>query len=249
MSSPEEEVLAGRRAVLGALESGQPIRRLLLARTAHGEAVEAIRILARAGKIPFDLVDRVALDRAGGEVKHQGVIAFLSARPYADYAPLLKEASPFLVYLDGIQDPHNLGAIIRSAHAVGATGVVLPQRGGLSGITAAVARASAGAADRLPICRVGNLRRALDEARAAGIWITGLAAEGDREVSGIDYAGGVGLVVGAEGSGLRRLVREGCDFVARLPMARAEAGSFNASVAAGIVLYEIFRQRQAANTS
>lgn len=248
MTSTEEEVLAGRRAVLAALEAEQPVRRMLLARSAHGEVIDSIRTLAKAARIPFDLVDHVALERAAGGVKHQGVVAFLSARPYADYGVLLQQTNPFLVYLDGIQDPHNLGAIIRSAHAVGATGIVLPQRGGLSGVTAAVARASAGAADRLPICRVGNLRQALDAAREAGIWITGLAAEGDREVSEIDFSGGLGLVVGAEGSGLRRLVREGCDFVARLPMARAEAGSFNASVAAGIVLYEIFRQRQAASS-
>lgn len=244
-STVAEETLAGRRAVLGALEAGQPIRRLLLARGAHGEVIDSIRERARAAGVPFDMVDRVAIDRAAQGVKHQGVVAMLAARSYTEYGKLLQMENPFLVYLDGIQDPHNLGAIIRSAHAVGADGVVLPQRGGVSGVTAAVARASAGAVDRLPVSRVRNLRRALDEARESGIWITGLAAEGDREVADIDFQGNVGLVIGAEGSGLRRLVREGCDFVARLPMARPEAGSFNASVAAGIVLYEIFRQRQA----
>ena len=245
-SSPEEEVLAGRRSILAAFETEQPIRRLLVARGSHGEAIDAIVDHARAACVPFDLVDRVAIERAAGGVKHQGVVAMLAARAYAEFRPLLQQPDPFLVFLDGIQDPHNLGAIIRSAHAVGANGIVMPQRGGISGVTAAVSRASAGAADRLPVSRVGNLRRALDEARDAGIWITGLAPEGDREVSEIDFRGNVGLVIGAEGTGLRRLVKEGCDFVARLPMARPEAGSFNASVAAGIVLYEMFRQRQVA---
>ncbi len=241
----EEEVLAGRRSVLAAFEAGQPIRRLLLARGSHGEAIDAICEHARSAGVPFDMVDRVAIERAAAGTKHQGVVAMLAARAYADFPTQLEAPSPFLVFLDGIQDPHNLGAIIRSAHAVGATGIVLPQRGGIGGVTTAVSRASAGAADRMPVSRVGNLRRSLDDARKAGVWITGLAPEGDREVSEIDFRGNVGLVIGAEGTGLRRLVREGCDFVARLPMARPEAGSFNASVAAGIVLYEIFRQRQA----
>jgi 23S rRNA (guanosine2251-2'-O)-methyltransferase len=240
----EQDIVFGRHPVLALLEEGRPIRRLLLLRGGHGEIVDEIIRRARESGIPFDLLDRVALDRTAAGGNHQGTIALLAAREYADYDEILANAgaNAFFLFLDNLQDPHNLGAILRSAHALGVEAAILPKRGSV-GLTATVAKASAGAIDRLPVCRVGNLRRALDQARDAGFWITGLDPEGDRAFGELDFAGRGGLVIGAEGPGLRRLVREGCDFVARIPMGNTSAGSLNASVAAGIVLYEIFQQR------
>jgi 23S rRNA (guanosine2251-2'-O)-methyltransferase len=243
--NPAEEIVFGRHPVLAVLEAGRPVRRLLLLRGGKGEVIDEILQRARNGGIPFDWLERAALDRAAAGGNHQGVVAQLAAREYADYQTILQERGPaaFLLFLDNLQDPHNLGAILRTAHALGVDAAVLPRRGSV-GLTATVAKASAGAIDRLPVCRVGNLRRALDQAREAGLWLTGLAPDGDRDFGDLDFAGPGGLVIGAEGQGLRRLVREGCDHVARIPMARAAAGSLNASVATGVVLYEVFRQRR-----
>ena len=244
-SPPAEDIVYGRRPVLAVLEEGRPLRRLFLVRGGHGDVIDEIIRRARDGGIPFDLLDRAALDRTAAGGNHQGVIAMMAARDYAAYDKVLAAAGPhaFLLFLDNLQDPHNLGAILRSAHALGVDAAVLPRRGGV-GLSSTVAKASAGAVDRIPVCRVGNLRRALDQARDAGLWITGLDPQGDRTFGDLDFTGPGGLVVGAESHGLRRLVREGCDFVARIPMGRAAAGSLNASVAAGVVLYEVFRQRE-----
>ncbi|MBM3280484.1 MAG: 23S rRNA (guanosine(2251)-2'-O)-methyltransferase RlmB [Candidatus Handelsmanbacteria bacterium] len=234
----------GRRPVLEALKAGRPCQRLLVAQGSHGPAIDEIFALAKEAGVPFDMQDRLLLDRAAGP-QHQGVIAYLAARAYASYEEVLIRLDPrvpFLVFLDGIKDPHNLGAIIRSACAVGADAVVIQERGA-AGLTGAAARASAGAVEHLPVCRVNNLGRALALAREAGLWITGLAPDGKHPFTAVDYRGPCALVVGSEGTGMRRLVREGCDFVVQIPMGRAQLGSFNASVAAGLVLYEVFRQR------
>jgi len=197
--------------------------------------------------VPYDVRDRQDVDRAAGPGSaHQGVVALVAARAYVDYADLLGGLHPqraFLVFLDGIQDPHNLGAIIRTAHAVGADGVVFPGRGA-AGLTSAAVKASSGAADFLPVCQVGNLSRALGLARDAGLWITGLVPEASRDFTEADFSGPVGLVIGSEGGGMRRLVRGTCDVEVSIPMARREIGSLNASVAAAIALYEVFRQRR-----
>ncbi len=235
----------GRHPVLEALKAGRPCQRLVIAQGSHGPAIDEIFALAKQAGIPFDVQERTLLDRAAGP-QHQGVIAHLAARAYASFEEILiglDLRTAFLVFLDGIQDPHNLGAIIRSAHAVGADAVVIQERGA-AGLTGAAARASAGAIEHLPVCRVNNLGRALALAKETGLWITGLAPDGERSFTEVDFKGPCGLVVGSEGAGLRRLVREGCDFVVQIPMGRAQIGSFNASVAAGLVLYEVFRQRR-----
>ena len=243
----DEEVLFGRRPVLAALQSQRPVHRLLLVRGGRGDVVAEIRSRARQLGVPVDVRDRPALDRASGGGNHQGVVALLAARSYADFEQVLAGAreSGFLVFLDGIQDPHNLGAILRTAHALGADAAVVPRRGS-AGLTPAAAKAAAGAAEQLPLCRVANLRQALTRARGAGLWVTGLDAAGDRSFDSLDFTGPGALVVGAEGRGLRPLVRESCDFVVRIPVGREQAGSMNASVAAGIALYEVFRQRRGA---
>lgn len=240
----DADLLFGRHPVAEALDAGRPCHRLLFARGSHGPDIDALFDHAKRLGIPFDVQDRAALDRLVGP-RHQGVVAYVAARAYADYDSQLANLDPdhgFVVFLDGIQDPHNLGAIIRSAHAAGADFVVVPQRGA-AGLTGTVAKAAAGALEHLPVCRVNNLQRALKTAGQAGLWLTGLAPDGDRDFFELDFRGPVGLVVGAEGKGLRRLVRQSCDFVATIPMARPQVGSFNASVAAGLALYEVFRQR------
>ena len=246
-SHTSDEIIFGRQPVLAALTGGRALRRVIIARGAHGPAIDEIYQRARQGRVPYDVCDRQDVDRAAGPgCAHQGVVALAAARAYVDYTDLLDGLHPqqaFLVFLDGIQDPHNLGAIIRSAHAVGAHGVIFPGRGA-AGLTSAAVKASAGAADFLPVCQVGNLCRALDQARDAGLWITGLVPEATRDFTQADFTGPVALVIGSEGGGMRRLVRAACDAEVSIPMARREIGSLNASVAAAITLYEVFRQRR-----
>ena len=240
-----QEVIFGRHPVLEALKSGRSLIRLLVARGSHGAAVDEIFSQARKARIPYDTRERSFLDRIAGP-NHQGVVAYLAARTYVDFAQLLSGLDPrsaFLVFLDGIQDPHNLGAIIRSAHAVGADGVVLQERGAV-GLTGSAVKASAGAVEHIPVCRVPNLQKGLHQTRDSGLWIVGLEAEGDHCFTEVDYRTPCAVVVGSEGKGLRRLVRDACDFRVRIPMAMHQVGSFNASVAAGLVLYEVLRQRR-----
>ena len=240
------EVIFGRHPVLQALQAGRPVQRLVIARGAHGPAVDEIFALARHRRISCDLRERSVLDRAVG-ARHQGVVAYLAARLYADFSDLLLNLDrrrAFLVFLDLIQDPHNLGAIIRSAHAVQADGVVLQERNA-AGLSAAAVKAAAGAAEHVPLCQVSNLRRALQQASKAGLWVVGLEPEAEQSFTDFDFSQPSALVIGGEARGLRRLIRETCDLRVRIPMARREVGSFNASVAAGLVLYEVFRQRSA----
>ncbi len=246
MEEHEQDIIWGRHPVLEALRSGRSIQRLLLVDGGRGEVVNEIFELARQSKIPYDVRERSALDRIAG-AHHQGVVAYMAARAYADYEMVLGTLDAqraFLVFLDQIQDPHNLGAIIRSAHAAGADAIVLPKRGAC-GLTATVVKVAAGAVEHVPVCQVDNMQKALQKAQAAGLWIVGLAAAGDTDIASVDYKRACALVVGSEGKGLRRMVAERCDFLVTIPMARAEVGSFNASVAAGIAFYEVLRQRRA----
>jgi len=245
-TDPKADLIWGRQPVLAALKSGRAVRRLAILRGSRGQAVDEIFDLARQRGVPYDLRERPDLDRlVGPEARHQGVVAFAAARSYADYGQLLGRAGPqaFLLYLDGVQDPQNLGAIIRSAHALGADAVVVPERAA-AGLTAAVVKAAAGASEYLAVCRVVNLARALEEARSAGLWLTALVPGAQRDLEEVDFCGPTGLVVGAEDRGVRRLVRQACDWEAGIPMARSEVGSLNASVAAALALNEVFRQRR-----
>ncbi|MEW6754816.1 MAG: 23S rRNA (guanosine(2251)-2'-O)-methyltransferase RlmB [Candidatus Latescibacterota bacterium] len=245
MDQVEREIIFGRYPVLEALRAGRSCLRLHIARGSRGPAVDEIFALARQQRVPYAVEERQALDRLA-DGAHQGMVAVLAARAYADYEELLARcAAPagFVVYLDSIQDPHNLGAILRTAHASGADGLVVPSRGA-AGLTPAAVKAAAGAAEHLPVCRVTNLPKSLQQARQAGLWLFGLHAQGPTDYTQADYAGPCGIVVGGEGSGLRRLVSEGCDQLVRIPSARPGIGSLNASVAAGLVLYEVLRQRR-----
>lgn len=241
----DTRLIEGRNAVLEAFRSGRTIDRLLvLDGCKDGPVLTIIREAKKHGCI-LDFVGKERLARLSETGKHQGVIAFAAAYAYAEVEDMLKAAEdrgedPFLILLDGIEDPHNLGALIRTANVAGAHGVIIPKRRAV-GLTAAVARTSAGALNYTPVARVTNLVRTMEELKQKGIWFVCADMDGEPMYS-LNLTGPVGLVVGSEGEGVSRLVRENCDFVAGIPM-KGEITSLNASVAGGILAYEIVRQR------
>jgi 23S rRNA (guanosine2251-2'-O)-methyltransferase len=242
-AAPPGDLLYGRNAVLEALKAGRPIRRVMVATGAHGGVITEIVDTTRARKINLQSVDRRRLDDLA--FNHQGVVA--EAAPYV-YAPLeeLVEAAkssehPLVLVLDVLQDPQNLGSLLRTAAAVGAQGAVIPEHRAV-GVTPAVVKASAGAIERLKIAQVTNLSRAIDALKEVGLWAVGLDAHGDTRYDEADLNRPLALVVGGEGKGLRPLVRQHCDVVVSLPMPGAME-SLNAAVAGSIALYEALRQR------
>ena len=243
------EILYGRQPVRETLRAGRrQVFKLLQAQGVKPTGVvRQILTLAEQAHVPIQAVDRRELDKLGGEVNHQGLAAEVSGYPYMDLAALLDLSQqagepPFLLLLDHIQDPQNLGSLLRSADAAGAHGVVLPGRRA-AGVTPAAVRASAGAAEHVPVALVANLVQAMERLKTEGIWLAGLEALPDAQLyTQIDLSGPLGLVVGSEGQGLARLVRERCDYLVRLPM-RGQVESLNAAVAGGIALYEVRRQR------
>jgi 23S rRNA (guanosine2251-2'-O)-methyltransferase len=236
--------ICGVHAVFEALSSRQPpIERIHIAREAHSPKVKEILDLARERGVPVRREERGILDRmAEGEV-HQGIIAISAALKYADFGVLFKVGKPLVVILDGVEDPHNLGAVMRTAEACGASGVVVPDRHSAP-LSATVVKASAGASAYVPVVRVKNLVTAIDEMKERGLWIVGIDPAGAGDWTDFDYSGPIALVLGGEHRGLRRLVREHCDVLVRIPML-GKIASLNISVAAGVVLYEVVRQRSA----
>lgn len=234
--------ICGVHAVYEALASrSQAVERIHLARESHSGKLKEIVELAREQDVPVRREDRAALDRmAQGEI-HQGIIAIVGELSYAPFEALFKGERPLVVVLDGIEDPHNLGAVIRTAEACGASGLVVPERHSAP-LTATVVKASAGALAYLPVVRVTNLVSALDQLKARGFWVVGVDMAGKQDWTGFDYTGSIALVLGGEHRGLRRLVREHCDVLVRLPML-GKIASLNVSVAAGVLLYEVVRQR------
>ncbi|MEO8703973.1 MAG: 23S rRNA (guanosine(2251)-2'-O)-methyltransferase RlmB [Kofleriaceae bacterium] len=215
------------------------------------DPVAAIVTAARAAKIHVEDRDRHGLDRAAGEqARHQGVVAWVGAFAYVDLDALITPGEPALIVaLDGVEDPRNLGAILRSAYLLGAGGVIIPEHRAAQ-VTAIVTKASAGASELLPIASVGNLVRALDELRDHGLWRVAVhATESAQSIETIDGTLALCLVLGGEGGGVRPLVAKNCDFHAVIPMARSAVGSFNVSVAAALALYEIRRQRSVTPTA
>ena len=237
------ELICGVHAVYEALSSRrQPIERIHIAREGLSGKVKEILDLARERDVPVRKEDRTVLDRmARGEI-HQGIIAISSEVGYADFEILFKKDKPLIVVLDGVEDPHNLGAVIRTAEACGASGIVVPERHSAP-LSATVVKGSAGATAHLPVVRVKNLVAAIDELKERSIWVVGVDPAGTKDWTGFDYSGPVALVLGGEHKGLRRLVREHCDALVRLPML-GKIASLNISVAAGVLLYEVVRQRR-----
>lgn len=237
-----EDTLPGRHAVLEALRAGRPLRKILVARSAHGAAIREILRQAHSRGVVVQFVDPRQL-RSMPDA--QGVVGFASARPVVDLDEILAAAAsrgqpPFVLVCDGIEDPANLGAILRTAEGAGVHGVVIPKHRAV-GLTPAVARTSAGAIEHVPVAQVANVVQALERLKAAGLWVAGAHPDAEKLYHQARLVPPLALVVGGEERGLSRLVRERCDLLVRLPM-RGRLASLNVSVAAGVLLYEVLRQ-------
>ena len=251
MQRPETEsdgMIEGRNAVTEALRSGTAIDKIYLAKGETDRTLSRIASEARKAGVVVVESDRRKLDAMSLTNSHQGIIAIAAVRAYATVEDILSIASargekPLLVVCDEISDPHNLGAIIRTAECAGAHGVIIPKRRS-AGLTAVVAKSSAGAVSYLPVARVPNIPSLLKDLKKQGIWVFGAAAEGTVPLYGADFKNAAAIVIGSEGDGMTRLVRESCDFLVSIPM-KGQISSLNASAAAAILLYEAVRQRLA----
>ncbi|MBP5159198.1 MAG: 23S rRNA (guanosine(2251)-2'-O)-methyltransferase RlmB [Lachnospiraceae bacterium] len=241
----EAPVIVGRNAVLEAFRSGKTVDRLFVLEGGRDGAVHTIVREAKKGDTIISFVTRQRLDQMSQTGAHQGVIAYASAYEYAEVDDILESAKqkgepPFVFILDGIEDPHNLGAIIRTANLAGAHGVIIPKRRAV-GLTATVAKTSAGAVNYTPVAKVTNLAATMEELKEQGLWLVCADMDGERMYD-LNLTGPIGLVIGNEGSGVGRLVKEHCDLVASIPM-KGDIDSLNASVAAGVLAFEVVRQR------
>jgi len=232
-------ILSGIHPVAEALRARHPLDRILVAQGAGGPRLQEIIDLARRAGVPVRFEPRASLDRLAGSSAHQGVVAMGAASKYADLDAVA--AAQLVVVLDGVEDPHNLGAIIRTAHAAGAGAIIIPERRAAS-VTDVVAKAAAGALEYLPIVRVTNINRALEDLKEKQYWIYGLDERATERYDQVEYTTPTALVLGGEGKGLHDLVRKHCDVLVRIPMA-GKISSLNVSVAAGVVLFE-WRRRQ-----
>ena len=247
--------LTGIHAVKEALEAGRAMDRIVIAKGRQDTRVEEIVQLARTRNISVRFEDRGQLDRLADSKDHQGVVALAAARAAGTLDDILAAANAgagrgakgLIVLLDGVEDPHNLGAIVRTALAAGAHGGVIPERRA-AGLTETVARASAGAISHLPVAKVTNLVRTMEELKEAGYWLIGLDETAEKNYTEADYTSPVGIVLGSEGKGLHELTRKRCDFVVSLPTT-GPVKSLNVSVAAGVVLFEALRQRSSSRNS
>ncbi len=239
------EILYGLHTVREALKAGtRPLQRVLVLRT-DKQFTDVVQ-LARSRRIPIHVQPLPSFDRLVPNGKHQGVIAFAAAKVYQTEDSILAGAAqrqepPLLVILDGVEDPHNLGAVLRTAEGAGVHGVIIPERRAV-GLTPVVAKASAGAIDHIPVARVTNMSRSIGSLKAAGVWIYGVTPSASKIFTDIDLRGPVGLVLGGEGMGIRPGVLQHCDDCMRIPL-RGRVGSLNVSAAAAIVLFEAIRQR------
>lgn len=242
-----EDVIEGRNAVIEALRAGRTIDKIFIAKGEVDKTLGHIASKARAAGIVVVEADRRKLDGMSTTQAHQGVVALAAVREYVSIADILAIAeergeAPFVIACDEISDPHNLGAILRTAECVGAHGVLIPKRRS-AGLTATVGKASAGAAEHMAVARVANMASALRELKDAGLWIYGTAANGTSGLWNTDFSGPVCLVIGSEGEGMSRIVAEQCDFLVSIPM-KGRLNSLNASASAAIVMYEILRSRE-----
>lgn len=241
----KELTIEGRNAVMEAFRSGRTVDRLYVQDGLKDGPILSIIREAKKQETILSYIKKERLDQMSETGRHQGVIAHVAAYAYAAVEEMLEKAQekgepPFLILLDGIEDPHNLGAIIRTANLAGAHGVIIPKRRAV-GLTAAVARASAGALNYTPVAKVTNLTQTMEDLKQKGIWFVCADMAGQRMYD-LDLRGPIGLVIGNEGEGVSRLVRENCDFTAAIPMS-GDIDSLNASVAAGVLAFEIVRQR------
>lgn len=242
-----ESMIEGRNAVLEAYRSGKCVDKIYVLDGCQDGPILTIKREAKKAGTLIKYVDRSLLDNMSETGKHQGVIAVTAAYDYADVDDILRDAKekgedPFVVILDNIEDPHNLGAIIRSAHQAGAHGVIIPKNRAV-GLTATVARTSAGALNYIPVAKVTNISKTIEDLKKEGLWFVCADMDGETMYN-LNLKGPIGVVIGSEGEGVSRLVKEKCDFIASIPM-KGQIDSLNASVAAGILCFEIVRQRMA----
>lgn len=240
-------IIEGRNPIIEALKNNRPIEKIMVNKASKEGSIKKILAMAKENKVIIQEVDRHKLDDMSESHAHQGVIAITSDYRYYDLDEILeiprqKGEDPFFIILDGITDPHNLGSIIRTADAVGAHAVIIPKRRSVQ-ITPIVAKASAGAVEYLPVCKVTNIVNTINTLKENGLWIAAVDMDGQTFYQQ-NLGGPLGLVVGSEGEGISRLVKQNCDFTVSMPMS-GNVTSLNASVAGGILLYEVYRQRNA----
>lgn len=243
----DEEIIGGKHSVIEALKSGRTINKIWISENAQKHLTQPIIIEAKKLGIVIQQVDKRKLDQMAPDMQHQGVVAQVAPYAYAEVEDILKVAEdkgepPFILLLDEIEDPHNLGSILRTADCTGVHGVIVPKRRSAQ-VTATVSKTSAGAAEYVPVARVTNLGQTIDSLKEKGVWVVGTdvsAAAGIYETNVFD--GPVAIVIGNEGKGMGRLIREKCDVLIKLPM-NGQINSLNASVAAGVVMYEVLRRR------
>lgn len=239
------EQIVGRNPVIEALRAGRTINKIVFAKGVTG-SVKEIMALAKEQKIPVQEADRVYFEKIAPGLNHQGVVALVSAKEYVEVDDILNAAvergePPFILILDELEDPHNLGAVLRTAEAAGVHGVIIPKRRAV-GLNSTVAKASAGAIEYVPVARVNNLVQTIEELKKKGCWVAGADGDAPEVYWQTDLKGPIAIVIGSEGKGLGRLIKEKCDFLIRLPM-KGQIGSLNASVAASLIVYEVLRQR------
>lgn len=241
-----QDKLVGRNPVSEALKSGADIDKIFVKKDADGSLLPILK-KARAMKVPISEVDRRKLDEMANGENHQGIIAQMPAESYKTVEDIFslaaeKGEAPFIIILDKITDPHNLGSVIRTAHCAGAHGVIIPKHGS-AGLSSVAAKTASGATIYTPVARVTNIARTIDDLKSRGVWIVGADMNGT-SMYDVDMKGSIGIVIGNEGEGLSRLVREKCDFIAEIPM-WGKIDSLNASVAAAVLMYEAKRQQMA----
>ncbi|MDD9314431.1 23S rRNA (guanosine(2251)-2'-O)-methyltransferase RlmB [Cytobacillus firmus] len=240
-----QDFIIGKNPVIEALKSERDINKIFIAEGSQSGQMQQVIDLAKSAGVLVQFVPKKKIDGMA-EGNHQGVIAQVAAYQYAEIDDLFaaaekKNEAPFFLLLDEIEDPHNLGSIMRTADAVGAHGIIIPKRRAV-GLTATVAKASTGAIEYIPVVRVTNMARTIDELKERGVWIAGTDAKGKQDYRQMDGAMPLGLVIGSEGKGMGRLIRDKCDFLINLPMA-GHVTSLNASVAAALLMYEVYRKR------
>lgn len=239
----------GRNSVLEALKNGRTINKIWMQKGEQKGSVREIAALAKEQRIAVQMVERGKLDKMFPHENHQGVAASIASADYVEWQDIVDQArakgeDPFLVILDELEDPHNLGAILRSVDAVGVHGVIIPKRRAVP-LTEGVAKASAGAIEHVPVARVSNIVQVIEELKKQGVWVAGANMNGQL-MHKQDLTGPLAIVIGSEGKGLGKLVSESCDYIVSIPM-QGKINSLNASVAAGVLLYEAYRQRTAGN--
>ncbi|WP_424769137.1 23S rRNA (guanosine(2251)-2'-O)-methyltransferase RlmB [Paenibacillus sp. sgz302251] len=243
----QEEIIAGKHPVLEALRSGRELNKIWIADGAQKSLTQPIVAEAKKMGIVVQFVDKRKLDSLAPGVTHQGVVAQAAAFAYVEVEELLERAgklgeTPFILLLDEIEDPHNLGSILRTAECTGVHGVIIPKRRA-AGLTATVLKTSAGAAEHVPVARVTNLAQTIDKLKEAGVWVAGTDVSAAQDVYKMKFDMPLAIVIGNESKGMGRLIKEKCDFLVKLPML-GQLNSLNASVAAGVLMYEVVRQRR-----